>query len=452
MPSRNDLTGVILPQRHFICQPQRAVHGVSSPISTPAGDISSVERSGATPNRNDTFESVFEYSAAQVTLVRGAAQEVEHTSSRRSGPRRWLRVVAWSIAAGLHPRAGATTVRVAEDLAERMDYDTGHARYCLDETAARLGINRSTVKRHVAVLRELGLLAWVMHGTRTNIRRALGLKGYAGTATVYAATIPPVYDHAMGHTLIGTGYTARIVIDQRGQQPAGADAPPSLTVVKKSPAAEVESGFKNTSRERATRPTAPISLPTQKTAGNSGGAARRRPAAQVARDCRIAAQVRPRVNWTQGEGIRRLAHALRPLIDQGLDVHDIVAELGSWWLTWRPSRPAAYIRVQLAKQQALEAERAAAVDPEDNAEWQALCEQQAADAASLEALFGRIPRQRTDDDRRTARAAGRVLLQRVIDHLEEHGDDDTLDLYGTDLAARAAHAAASTHVQIGARW
>jgi thiamine biosynthesis lipoprotein ApbE len=45
----------------------------------------------------------------------------------------------------------------------------------------------------------------------------MGLKGYAATATVYAAVIPAVYDHAMGHRIVGSGYTARIVVDQRGQ-------------------------------------------------------------------------------------------------------------------------------------------------------------------------------------------------------------------------------------------
>ena len=54
------------------------------------------------------------------------------------------------------------------------------------------------VTGHVKVLRELGALAWVQHGTRANIRRALGLPGYAGTATVYAARSPLVIP-ASGH-------------------------------------------------------------------------------------------------------------------------------------------------------------------------------------------------------------------------------------------------------------
>ncbi|MFE5026296.1 helix-turn-helix domain-containing protein [Streptomyces sp. NPDC056656] len=157
-----------------------------------------------------------------------------------------------------------------------MDYDTGHVRYCLDELAARIGVSRATVKRHVAVLRELGALAWVVHGTKTNFRRALGMKGYAATATVYAAVIPPVYDHAMGHTIVGSGYEARAIVDQRSQgkpvdnspvDNAGSEAcePPSLTLVKEESQVQMVGGL-TTPRTRGANcipsPTRPTSAAT----------------------------------------------------------------------------------------------------------------------------------------------------------------------------------------------
>ncbi|NED85313.1 cell wall protein, partial [Streptomyces sp. SID11233] len=71
-------------------------------------------------------------------------------------PRVWKRAVRWLVAAGLHPRANTTTLRVTEDLAARMDFVEGLVLYDLDGTAARLDVDRSTVKRHVAVLRQLG--------------------------------------------------------------------------------------------------------------------------------------------------------------------------------------------------------------------------------------------------------------------------------------------------------
>jgi hypothetical protein len=286
--------------------------------------------------------------------------------------------VRWLICEScIHPKANNTTLRVAEDLAKRMDYDTGHARYCLDETAARLGVDRSTVKRHVAILRELGALAWVIHGTKTNTRRLAGLAGYAGTATIYAAVIPASFDRAMGHQVVGTGYEARIVVDYRqpatvpgkpADQPsepvdnspvdnAVSDlcAPPSLSSAREEGKLKVEGGSKDTPRKRARRQTE--SAPPRKSSSNSTG----RSPLQVARDITIARQVRALVNWTQTEKVRRLAFSLRPLIDRGLNAQQIASDLYGMCIGWRPAAPANFIRAQLAKE-------AAPLAPLDDAE------------------------------------------------------------------------------------
>ncbi|MEU6979544.1 hypothetical protein [Streptomyces sp. NPDC046371] len=242
---------------------------------------------------------------------------------------------------------------VAEDLAVRMDYDTGHARYCLDEMASRLEMDRATVKRHVAVLRELGALVWVVHGTKANVRRRLGLAGYAGTATVYAAVIPLVYDRAMGNRIIGSGYEARALATPPNpvdnppvENPC---APPSLILVDQEGQVQVVGGEEeDTTRKRARR-TAPTSPSTNKKRSCTGGAARRSPA-QVAREIQETRLIRALVNWTQGERhLRRLAVVLRPLFDRGLTAHQIADELHGMCLGWRPQHPAAYIRTVLAK-------------------------------------------------------------------------------------------------------
>ena len=227
--------------------------------------------------------------------------------------------------------------------------------------------------------------------------------------------------------------------------------------------AEVSGWFNYTSRERATCPTPTTSTTNTNTnAGRSGQATAassstrrrtnrptgpRRHPMQVARDIRIAAQVRPRVGWTQREGLRRLAYALRPLIDDGMEAADIAAELTSWWLDWRPARPAAYIAAELRRRAQRDAEQATAIAPGDNAAWREYREQQHARQA-LEQLIA-SGRARTDDDRRQARTAAVYDPQQVIDHLEEHGEDDTLDLYGAGLVATAVRLAASTAVRLG---
>ncbi|MGV9278137.1 cell wall protein [Streptomyces griseosporeus] len=372
--------------------------------------------------------------------MRGADQEVARTASRRSGPRRWLRAARWLIAAGLHGRANATTLTIAEDLAARMDYTTGHVRYCLDEMVVRLGISRASIKRHIGYLRELGALAWVQHGTRANIRRLLGLRGYAATATVYAAVIPPVYDHAMGHRIVGTGYTARIVIDHRGRTAIPAQSrkpvdnppvdnpaepgcePPSLTWLRKEGKVEVEGGCNYTPREGASQPKTRI--PHQSSSING----RRRTAGDVEKAMKTVRLVRALVNWTQSVPLRRLEFVLRPWTDRGWDAFRVADELTGMCsgMRWKPKNPAAFIRARIAQETAHEEALAQAVAWEDSTA--------ARNLRSLAALSGPVPEvetepERTDEDRERARLYGWQEWEEVAAHLAED-PDDAIDLYG----------------------
>ncbi|MFB8030619.1 MULTISPECIES: cell wall protein [unclassified Streptomyces] len=309
-------------------------------------------------------------SVMSVSCVLGMSQNVEHTRSRRAEPRAWLRSVEWLVGAGLHPRSGPATLVVARDLASRMDYRRGLVMYGLEATARRTGLSVATVKRHVKILRELGALAWWRHGSKRNLR--LPGRAYTATSTIYAAVIPTVYDHAMGHRLTGSGYEARVCgmtqvgreravaasvarsgqgrspVDNRSvdKSSSGVREPHSPGRYHRSPDVQVESGSKDTSRQRASRSTASL-LPDK---SSSKGQGPRRTARQVQRGIWITRQVRARVQWTQGVRLRRLEYVLRPLLDAGLDADTIAAELHSWMLTWRPARPAEYIRVQLARQ------------------------------------------------------------------------------------------------------
>ncbi|MGW6062009.1 cell wall protein [Streptomyces sp. NPDC055189] len=375
-------------------------------------------------------------------LAHGAAQELAHTGSRHSGPRRWLRATRWLVSAGIHPRANATTLRIAEDLAKRMDYSTGHVRYGLDGTSARLELSRATVKRHIAVLRELGALVWVVHGTKTNIRRIRGLGGYAGTATVYAAAIPPAYDHAMGHQIVGSGYDARIVVHQTspsGQMSEEVGAPPSLTLVEKEGKVEMGGGFNYTSRRRASRGKPRKSQSQSQSESQFRSKSRasvrddatttRRSPAQVAREILQTRTVRALVNWTQREPLRKLAFSLRAYFDRGLSAHEIAAELIGMCLTWRPSRPAAFIQAHVRREArettARDSAQAAAGDPRSNAAWQEWLARSAPEAPA-----------RTDTDRRLARLYSWDQWAEVADHYAED-PDDALDLYGTRLCVHA---------------
>ncbi|MFI1177839.1 hypothetical protein [Streptomyces melanogenes] len=353
------------------------------------------------------------------------------------------------MAAGLHPRASDTTVAIARDLTERMDFDSGQVRYCLDGMVARLGVSRATISRHVAFLRDVGALVWVERGSRANVRRARGLGGYAGTATVYAAVIPAVYDQAHGHTVVGSGYTARIVIDQRGTAPAPAqgseavdnrpvDNPssaacetPSRTGVKEVGQLQVVGGCRDISRKRASRSKTRISR--QSTLIND----RRRTANDVRRAERTVRLVRALVPWTQTVPLRRLEYVMRPLTDRTLDAHEIAADLTVMCpgVRWRPLRPDVFIAQRLAAANSQDQPLARgtgeapaadrhAVAPMSNSAWAAWIEQR----GRSEAISARP---RTDDDRAAARATWNNWPS-VADHYAED-PDDAIDLYGLRL-------------------
>ncbi|MFJ5221043.1 hypothetical protein ACIP98_41170 [Streptomyces sp. NPDC088354] len=266
-----------------------------------------------------------------------AWQEISTTRSRRVDKKSFLEAARWAVESKLHPKANATTLLVADDLARRMDRQ-GHVLYRRDEMTRRLPVSRRTVDRHVAYLRELGLLAWVVHGSRTNPRKE-GQGGWSGTATIYAATAPRAWDHSRGHRIAGTGYAARLIgFTQAGREAAIARArrdasqrrrrdTPSCRSTHYRPKAGV-SGKRNNTSPRTRRPATRLGDVTP---------------AQAAHAVDVARWLRPRIWWTQGETLRRLAYAIRPWLLAGFSREEIATELASWWLTWRPRTVAAYI-------------------------------------------------------------------------------------------------------------
>jgi hypothetical protein len=276
------------------------------------------------------------------------------------------------VEAGLHPRTSETTVSIAEDLAQRMDFDSGQVRYCLEGMVARLGLSRATVSRHVAYLRELGALVWVERGSRANVRRAQGLGGYAAMATVYGAVIPGVYDRAHGHTVIGDGYTARIVIDQRGQIPAPRRA---VEPVDNSAADNGSSAALETPSRTQVKDVGEVQIVGDKDSSTAARAAARFPSRRKKRKVtvlgykitserieearRLAVCVRPQVNWLQGARHDQLSWVMLDMVAMGWSEPKIVLwlnQLGHEAGTrrWRPRFPHRVIAAALLRQDAKE--------------------------------------------------------------------------------------------------
>jgi hypothetical protein len=368
--------------------------------------------------------------------------------------------VVWLIAAGLHPRANATTQRVADDLADRMDYDTGHVLYGMDAMAARLGLDPSNVRRHIRYLRELGALVWVQRGSRANILRRKGQAGYAGTATVYAAVVPAVYDHAMGHRIIGTGYTARIVVDL-SKRPKPVDNPemgavdnpadgscalPSLTVVKEESQVQMVGGFTTTAGRSRND-----STPDQTTSSSSGRVPRKRStilgavvtAAGMQLGDKLARAIRRRVPWTRKATHDQLRWACADMGEQRWSEDQavrFVVEAGHAHragFAWNPDRPHRLIAAELyvdhkrhQEAQEFAEDQARAVSWKEStagreaAVWAAL-------TAALAPAVEEPKREYTAEEKLRARMDWNNWPE-VLDHIEED-ELDAVALYGKRL-------------------
>lgn len=299
------------------------------------------------------------------------AQEIGTTASRRL--RRgadFLAAARFMVDAGFHPKAGRTTLQLAKVFAERMARSSeGHFPFSAEATARELGLKRRTVFNHARYLRELGLIAYVEHGTKRNVLRTrygaawTNEHGYRGTATLFAAVAPRVWDEAMGRRIAGEGYSARLIgvtesgrelavaeaVDNRREQqrvrrtePVDNSGPctPSVVVPQPRTSGSVDGGFKDRTRERACREKSP----KHRAKGATGWSAARTAAAM-----QEARWVQLHTWWTQGSCARQLAYGLRPFFEAGWAWEEIARELARWTVPLRPRHVASYVASEIRR-------------------------------------------------------------------------------------------------------
>lgn len=107
----------------------------------------------------------------------------------------WMQAVHWVAGSGLYeprrhrshgPRSfGPTTVRVAQELADLFPCRPG-----IEYLMRRTGLSERSVEYHLGMLREAGLLAWIVKGTRVS--------GGPAQASEFARMIPVEFDVALG--------------------------------------------------------------------------------------------------------------------------------------------------------------------------------------------------------------------------------------------------------------
>ncbi|MFI1203439.1 winged helix-turn-helix domain-containing protein [Streptomyces sp. NPDC020883] len=292
---------------------------------------------------------------ATFNLVKRASdQHISTTCSRRlRDPEDFLNAAKWMLK--LHPRGNGTTLAVAADFAARMHHSKdGHVPYAVASMQQRLGMSRSTVMDHVRVLRELGLLVWVEHGSRRNVLRtrlgdrfAAGV-GYRPTATIYAPCAPPIYDQAQGRLRAGTGYRSRIrAYTPHGRTQAIREA--QCRRAPRTPSYTTPTPYLPAPRGEEFKDSAPRSQRPSTTAPRSRRGSTGVTPHQAALGIDHAQRVRLEIWWTQGTCLRQLGYALRPLIAFGYSWQDTARELTRWHVPTRPANAAAYIRSELRR-------------------------------------------------------------------------------------------------------
>ncbi|MEY9997309.1 DNA-binding transcriptional ArsR family regulator [Streptomyces sp. V4I8] len=107
----------------------------------------------------------------------------------------WMQAVHWVAGSGLYkprrhrshgPRSfGPTTVRVAQELAQLFPCRPG-----IEYLVRRTGLSERSVEYHLGMLREAGLLAYIVRGTR--------ISGETAQASEFARMIPEAFDVALG--------------------------------------------------------------------------------------------------------------------------------------------------------------------------------------------------------------------------------------------------------------
>ncbi|GGP83939.1 hypothetical protein FHS33_006671 [Streptomyces calvus] len=134
--------------------------------------------------------------AVAVLFVPEASQWLSTSSGRVAGDGySWMQAVHWVAGSGLYkprrhrshgPRSfGATTVRVAQELAQLFPCRPG-----IEYLVRRTGLSERSVEYHLGMLREAGLLAWIVKGTRVS--------GGPAQASEFARMIPVEFDVALG--------------------------------------------------------------------------------------------------------------------------------------------------------------------------------------------------------------------------------------------------------------
>jgi DNA-binding transcriptional ArsR family regulator len=199
--------------RTTVCQLPAPRSGDSPLISPRAGDTPCPQTTPDTHVSTLEIEHPNDYSdgpgRGARLLVTAASQWLHATTGRiATCPHSWMTAVHWvtdCARRGLYtpssshsPKWGPTTVATAQEIAALKECRPG-----IDYLARKLKVSVRTVKYHLAMLREAGLLVYRSKGTR--------IRGEGNQASRFERVVPAAFDEALGIRTVGEGVQRRPV-------------------------------------------------------------------------------------------------------------------------------------------------------------------------------------------------------------------------------------------------
>ncbi|MFD3920242.1 transcriptional regulator [Streptomyces sp. NPDC058595] len=295
----------------------------------------------------------------------------------------WMQAVHWVVSSGLYrprrhrshgPRSfGPTTVRVAQELAALFPCRPG-----IEYLVRRTGLSERSVEYHLGMLRETGLLAYVVRGTR--------VRGQSAMASEFARMIPVEFDAALGirtkqrdpgapaYTRVMTGIAAtgrelmaRLAkkaarkVRKPRSKPGASKAPTGVSRAGADGASEaaVSEGSRCTPMQGGTRSSSPTGTPTPPSESklasgkkHSPTPKQRKPKAlrklnRVGRRYQLARELITLVPWMSRASVRRIAWVIRHVADAGWSADEVRAVIDQIAVSDTVHRPSGYLARRL---------------------------------------------------------------------------------------------------------
>ncbi|MFB7738254.1 winged helix-turn-helix domain-containing protein [Streptomyces sp. NPDC056112] len=289
--------------------------------------------------------------------VAPAHQWLHATTGRiTTDPHSWMQAVHWVHGSGHYTpssshgprRMNETTLAVAQEISALKECRPGIA-----YLARKLKVEDRTVKYHLGMLREAGLLVYRSKGTR--------VRGEGNQASVYERIIPTVFDDALGIRTTGEGVQRRpIGASMEHRKTLGKLAKKAARKVRRprrrtpvsgrSRCTPMEGGTSGTSSAASTYspPESKLASGTSKSPTPKKSNRGPRKLNKIGRRYQLARELIAQVPWLRGASIPRIAWIIRHVADEGWTALEVQAAAERIVSDKEPRRPSGLLAYRLA--------------------------------------------------------------------------------------------------------